>query len=69
MKFKGERKNFLKTANFLCDNIWSEDFLFYNNTDFPRRIEIDVVVLKNICIFKFRGKVRRIKVKIKLVLL
>ena len=27
-------KIFLKTDNFVCDNIWSEDFIFYHKTWF-----------------------------------
>ena len=47
--------------NFLCDNIWSEKFVLYHKTLFPRKtwlntsIEIEALLSKT-CLFKFRWK-------------
>ena len=31
-------RNFSETVNFLCDNVWSENFRFYHITCLPRQM-------------------------------
>ena len=51
-----ESRNFKKTFNFLCQNIWSENFFFYHKSCFPRKTWVylfyDKAIFKDGVLFK-----------------